>query len=199
MGTAANAQFLIAGYFHCDGCGRTDAERIIRYHGRRLCAPCVERIVPSADPLRGGDGQARTDAERAEVAAFWGWLHTSQSARPARYSPPRRAGEPARPADECYPLCDCGRPREAARFSRRAGGLFGGPFLKECVICRMRREVSQTVESTAWLHPEWDDEEWLDLLYKVMPAAFELRVLPDYWYDLRRESTVGKRIERMGD
>lgn len=199
MGPTTNAKTLIAGYYHCDGCGRTDVDSIVRYRGRRLCPACVDRIVPSADPLRGGDGEARTFVERTEVAEFWGWYHASRQARPARYSPPRRPREPVRTADELYPLCDCGRMREAVKFGRRVGGLFGGPFLKECQDCRIRREVEQTVKSTSCLHPEWDDEEWLDLLYRVMPEAFELRVLPDYWYSLRKGSLTVEAIERMGD
>lgn len=37
----------------------------------------------------------------------------------------------------------------------------------------------------AKMHPDWDDEDWLDQLHKVMPRAFELGVLPDYWYELK--------------
>lgn len=129
----------------------------------------------------------RTEAERAELARFWGWYYESQKVRPGRYSPPRRpVGEPSRAADALYPLCDCGRPRESVKYGRQMGGLWGGPFMKECAVCRARREVEGHVKATAWLHPEWDDEEWLDLLYKVMPEAFSLRVLPDYWYELKR-------------
>ncbi len=185
---------LITGFYHCDGCGRMDAESIVRYKGRRLCPVCVARIVPSCDPLRGGDGVVRTDAERDEVAAFWDWHWESQRVRPPRYSPPRKALEKQeRAADEYYPVCDCGRTREAAKFGRGATGLFGGPFMKECPMCDARRQVEGHVRASSWLHREWDDEEWLDLLWKAMPEAFEFGVLPGYWFELRRG------VERMGD
>lgn len=179
-------RLLFSGYYHCDRCGRTDAPSIVRYKGRRVCPDCID-IIPSADPVRGGDGEVRTDTERAEVEAFWGWYWESQKARPPRYTPPyRKAGPPEVTPDDLYPLCACGQPREANRIGNRAGGLFGGPFMRECPVCRARHEVEQVVASTTWLHPEWDDEEWLDLLYRSHRRAFELGVLPDYWYELRR-------------
>lgn len=78
--------------------------------------------------------------------------------------------------------------RQEVSFARGKGGLFGGPFLEECPTCKARREVERNVRAGSWLHPEWDDEEWLDLLFQVMPDAFELGVLPDYWFELRRKA-----------
>src|SRR5690606_31522965 len=88
---------------------------IVRYKGRRLCLACVVRLVPSCDPLHGGDGVVRTEAEREELAAFWDWYWESHRTRRPRYSPPRKPLEgPKRTADEYYPVCDCGRPRTTA-------------------------------------------------------------------------------------
>ena len=183
----ATQPVLISGFYHCDGCGRMDAESIVRYKGRRLCLACVAQLVPSCDPLHGGDGVVRTEAEREELAAFWDWYWESHRTRRPRYSSPRKPLErPKRTADEYYPVCDCGRQRATAKFGRGAVGLFGGPFMKECPVCRARHEVEGHVGATLWLHPEWDDEEWLDLLWRVMPEAFELGVLPGDWFDLRR-------------
>jgi hypothetical protein len=36
--------------------------------------------------------------------------------------------------------------------------------------------------ATEFLHLDRDDEDWLDSLQKTMPEAFELGILPDYWF-----------------
>lgn len=181
---------LFPGFYRCDRCGR-DVARVDRYRGWRLCPRCVEAIVPSASALRGGDNTIRTEKERYENMMFAEWDERRRKHRPKRYSSNRRPKSAmARATDALYPFCDCGREREALSFGRAGeAGLFGGPFMKECPVCRARREVESMVKATSWLHPEWDDEEWLDLLYKTIPGAFDLGVLPDYWYALRRNET----------
>ena len=89
--------------------------------------------------------------------------------------------------DEMYPFCDCGRPREISTIGRATsgGGLFGGPFHRQCAFCEARGQVERVIEFTAKIHPEWDDEEWLDHLSRVFPETFDLGVMPDYWYELR--------------
>lgn len=186
----ASQPSLIPGYFRCDRCGG-DAERVTRYRRFRFCPACVEEIVPSAAPARGGDGVIRTEEERDENRRFWDWYwDVGHDLRPTKYHPPGRgAVEPVRSSDAFYPLCDCGRPRavnEIGRAHGGGGGLFGGPFNRECPYCEARGQVERAVAFTARIHPEWDDEDWLDHLYRVFPEAFRVGVLPDYWYELRR-------------
>lgn len=106
-----------------------------------------------------------------------------------RWSAPSKGQSPTlhRPTDEYYPLCECSERKQVVTFARPNTliGLFGGPFMGECATCRMKREVESHVRAASWLHTEWDDEEWLDLLFKVMPKAFDEGMLPDYWYELR--------------
>lgn len=88
-----------------------------------------------------------------------------------------------------WPLCACGAQREELRSSHLPPGLFGGPFTSKCKVC----EAKARVESFARLglhliHPEWDDEDWLDALQKTIPEAFELGLLPDYWFELKAKN-----------
>ena len=185
---------LFPGFYRCDRC-RRDVEHVDRYRGWRLCPRCVEAIVPSVSALRGGDNTIRPEKERYENMMYVEWDERRRKYQPKRYASAHKpkAG-PLRKTDAFHPLCDCGREREALSFVRpEEAGLFGGPFMKECPVCRARREVEDTVKATSWLHPEWDDEEWLDLLYKVIPGAFDLGVLPDYWYELRRNDPNGAK------
>ena len=45
--------------------------------------------------------------------------------------------------------------------------------------------VESTIRQADKIHSDWGDEEWLDLLYQSFPRAFELGVLPGYWYELK--------------
>lgn len=182
MGNVATAQDLIAGYFHCDHCGQT-VDRVHKERRFWLCDSCFEVNVPQIDPtVKVQSGSPEQEA----ITRYWEWFGGMEERHPSRYRPPRKPTERQRLADAYFPVCDCGSKRETVRFGRNPAGLFGGPFMRECEVCRIKREVEHNVAVTSWLHPEWDDEEWLDLLYKVMPRAFELRVLPDYWYELRK-------------
>lgn len=177
---------LITGFCRCDDCGAT-VEQVRKMRRFRLCDTCWERVVPEIDTITAAEiGSPKHDA----ISRYWEWYRDMEARHPSRRrSPGKPKGEPPRPADLYFPLCDCGEQREEVRLAGgRPPGLFGGPFLAECPVCRARRAVEHHARATSWLHREWDDEEWLDLLYRVMPEAFALRVLPAYWFELRRTS-----------
>lgn len=173
---------LIPGHYRCDDCGRT-VERVRPTRRFRLCDGCYERVVPRLAP----DVRVRAGSpEAAAIRRYWEWYDGMEKRVPPRrvYTPPARPKPRPVETDDYYPLCACGGRREAYSFSPRPRGLFGGPFQRECPVCEARRQVEATARLTH--HPEWDDEDWLDFLYRVFPRAFEVGVLPDYWYELRR-------------
>lgn len=187
--TSAEQPFLISGFYRCDDCGAL-GERLRKTRRFRLCDGCYERIVPAVDTI---DARQIGSPAHQAITRYWEWFAEMDKRVPRRSEPGYKAqvrqplGRP-RAADDFYPLCECGRPRASYAPMLRdevPSGLFGGPFARECPACEARRQVEQYVKSSAWLHPEWDDEEWLDLLWRVYPKAFEAGVLPDYWFELR--------------
>lgn len=100
---------------------------------------------------------------------------------------------PLRPsADDLYPLCACGREREPMHFGG-VPGLFGGPFREQCAICEALTDIEGLMRMADAIHPERDDEDWLDYLAQHYPRYFELGVLPDAWFAARlrqREGTL---------
>jgi hypothetical protein len=58
---------------------------------------------------------------------------------------------------------------------------------------RLMDAFERAIEFTAKIHPEWDDEDWLDHLYRVFPEAFRVGVLPDYWYELSRRRPMADK------
>ena len=176
---------LISGFYRCDDCGRL-CDRLRKTARFRLCDVCWERVVPVIP-----DGMKVTDGspEQAAVMRWAEWREGIERRVPPRRSPGHAArlrplGVGSLTADEFYPGCACGGRRRERPYGRRRG-LFGGPFFDLCSVCEAKRSVEGHVGATSWLHPEWDDEEWLDLLWRVMPEAFELGVLPGYWFELR--------------
>ncbi len=192
---------LIAGYYHCDNCDST-VDHVQRTRGYWLCDECWAAIMPDWEKVEivKGNGQkrdpawyARTASERARIEAYWNWYYAMQERKPLSK---RRRGEAlCRPhitaaaqfvPDDFYPLCECGQPRQPLGFMPRdvGPGLFGGPFRQYCPVCECKRSVDAAYRHAA-IRPEWDDEQWLDVLQKTLPEAFELGVLPDYWFRLR--------------
>lgn len=186
---------LITGYYHCDNCERT-VERVQRTRGYWLCDACWAAIVPPDDIAvepgqhRNADWHAATQAERERIAAYGAWMHDMRKRKPLERgsASPAPAAVPAGCADEDLPLCACGRAREPMRWIPpwQARGLFGGPYRQHCPVCECKLRVE--AQHDLLLHgvnPDWDDEQWLDSLEQIMPAAFALGVLPDYWFRLR--------------
>ncbi len=191
---------LFTGFYRCDDCGAL-VERLRRTRRFRLCDVCYERVVPGVpDEI---DGRIEYGSpEHQALTRYWDWYWDMDKRVPRRREPgyaarTRRPSAPTRTSDELYPLCDCGRHREVSTIGRSmsGGGLFGGPFHRLCPVCEARGHVERVIEFMAKIHPEWDDEDWLDHLWYVFPKAFEVGVLPDYWYELRRRGLNTNRLE----
>lgn len=76
------------------------------------------------------------------------------------------------------PICDrCGRPHE---YYRRDGVLNS-----ICERCEMERSVEALFRLRS-IFDDQDDESILDRLYASHRGLFEARVLPDYWFELKR-------------
>lgn len=172
---------------------------------------------------------AETAEQQAAIAKFWEWKYDMEEFYPLAFKAFRFvkvddllmpimknpfAGHvnylsmakkvPAIPysTDAYYPLCECGRPRPEHDFkgARDVRGLFGGPFKTYCEVCQAKREVESLLRlDISVIHPDWDDEAWLDALYKTMRPAFDLGVLPDYWYELRRGQLTARKMDDQPD
>jgi hypothetical protein len=133
---------------------------------------------------------ADTPEQRKQIEAYWNWYWDIEKkypihrkSRAAHYlsflDDPINLG-----SDAYYPLCECGSLRDPLGWGEPA--LFGGPFHDKCPKCRAKEEVEAFVRMSKTVHSEWDDEDWLDALYKIVPYAFDLGVLPDFWFSLKR-------------
>lgn len=194
-GLRVTAHALIAGYYRCDNCERT-ADHVRRERGYWLCDECWAAIVPSegiaveAGQRRNAEWHAATQEDRSRIAAYMDWLKGMQKRKP-QPSPNTRPAPVASPRgadDEDWPFCACGQPREPMRWVSpwKARSLFGGPYRQHCPICELKLRIESHYDLLAHgINPEWDDEQWLDSLEKIMPEAFERGVLPDYWFRLR--------------
>lgn len=177
---------LIPGYYRCQNCGR-DVARVRRIRRFRICDDCWEAIVTPTHPdvrLRGVAGEDEIFAARDR---FWGWISEMERRypRPLSRSNGRRL-HPQREADDYYPLCECGRPRQPFSLGGQPG-LWGGPFQQYCPVCAAKGLVEAAFRlASGGVHPDWDEEDWLDLLYQSHREAFDLGILPDYWFELMR-------------
>ncbi len=183
MATDPVQPFLIPGFYRCDDCGAL-VERLRKNRRFRLCDACYERVVPEMPE----DGRIEPGSPLHEaLTRYWEWYGEMEKRvpprRPAGPRPQKPLLGPVVTADAYYPYCACGERRKEVTF--RSSGLFGGPFLPNCLRCDLKRSVESAFRSTAAIHPEWDDETWLDFLMRVYPEAFEMGVLPGYWYELR--------------
>ena len=180
---------LFPGYFVCQDCGRT-VGRVRKTRRFRLCDACYERVVPKVDTI---DRHQVGSPEHQAIIRYWEWYDGMERRYPLpAYRTSRKPSHvPARQTDSFYPLCACGERREEIRHGRGYRGLFGGPFLSECERCSLKRNIEGTMKLSAALHPGWDDEDWLDMFYRTWPRAFEIGLLPDYWYEIRRNGSSG--------
>lgn len=174
---------LITGFYVCDNCGQL-CDRLRKSRRIRLCDDCYDRIVPRVV----GTMVAHGSPEQQAMERYWVWYSEMERRLPPHRQPVNtpitRRDELPTSSDEAYPYGT----RRKNTHPRRQLSLFGGPFFDLCPICNAKRQVESYVKSAMWLHRGWDDEEWLDLLWTVMPEAFELGVLPGYWFELRRMS-----------
>lgn len=176
---------LIAGHYRCQHCGQL-VDQVRRVRRFWLCDACWLAYVPAAAAVETVEQQAR-------VTAYWDWMHNLEQRHPVaaarRQTPP--AVRSAREDDQYMPVCPCGGLREPVRWSEGASpGLFGGPFHGQCPTCEAKRGVEAMVRMADAVHPDWDDEEWLDQLYRSHRQAFDLGVLPDYWFVLRQRQVA---------
>lgn len=183
---------LIAGFYRCDDCGQL-CDRLCKLARFRLCDACWDR---AAHHIPAGVTVSNGSPEQAAIARYAKWREDMERRVPPRRTPghvarTRRLSALSITADEFYPLCACGERRRERVYGSRAHrrGLFGGPFFDLCPVCTIKQEVEGYVKMGGRLHPEWDDEEWLDLLYKAIPDAFKLGVLPGYWFELKRPAS----------
>lgn len=191
MGAVAAAQLaLLTGHYRCANCGDMACEHVRKARRWWLCDACWAGIVTpwqqaSADGNATG-WLATTDAQRAALDGYWAWARRMEQRYPVPPHTVQRSGRaaPTLTADECNPYCACGREREASAF-RSGGGLFGGPFHRLCPVCDAKAGVDALASLAQATRPHWDDEDWLDHLYKQYPRYFELGVLPDYWFEVR--------------
>jgi hypothetical protein len=167
---------LIRGYYRCDNCGDTTAPHVRQSRRWRLCDRCWAAIVPE------DWGDTAAVARYWQAYAHMAQLHpTTVAARAVKASPPPRD------ADSLNPLCRCGRARQPIRAAADAAGLFGGPYHHLCPVCQAEAQISVVIGAAQRLHPDWDDEDWLDMLERAFPQAFAAGVLPDYWLRRREE------------
>ena len=166
--------------YRCHNCGR-DVGSVKRTRRFRLCAECWREIVPdyTADAAHGSP-------EQAAIRRYWEWYRKMEQRfplprnwRPAikKYQPPDLGA--------FWPFCrECGAETQEYDFSL-SRSLFGGHRATLCPLCDARKQVEAAFRLAGKAHPDWDDESWLDLLWQSNQEAFELGVLPDYWFVLR--------------
>lgn len=172
-------QELIKGFYRCQNC-ECDVDRVRKIRRWRLCDKCWGKIVPDS----GFERPPQSEEERTQIGRFWGWYWEMERRYPPNRSYGRRQnGNLVHSTDSYYPFCECGKRRRISPFGEP--GLFGGPYLQYCSICEAKRSVESVFALAGKIMPDRDDEEWLDLLYKSHSKAFELGVLPSYWFELK--------------
>lgn len=188
---------LIAGYYHCDNCERMVA-RVRRTRRFRLCDECWRTIVPdyieipTQDGVRSSAWMEQWSQERERIAAYWEWHHAMEAKHPPHYTAPKPIPDwrtaMAEP-DSLNPLCACGRQREPMKYmAAGATGLFGGPFRSQCAVCEGKAAVKVVFNAAAKIHPDWNDEDWLEDFWQRQRNLYDIGVLPDYWFELREGS-----------
>lgn len=171
---------LFAGRLSCQACGGL-VDELHRVRRFRICAGCLERVTPSADPHAAEYVQ--------QNAAFWDWFIEMSLRYPTPYRAPTRLQLLTVAAGAFVPTCDCGDERPESRPSPgQPRSLWGLPRQPRCVRCEGRLVVESFARTADELAPDRDDEEWLDLLYQAYRQLFDIGLLPDYWFVLRRQS-----------
>ncbi|MDI9548258.1 MAG: hypothetical protein QM346_11740 [Chloroflexota bacterium] len=198
---------LFTGYYRCHNCER-EMEHVQRTRRFWLCDACWAAIMPAweqVEVVRNGRKRdrawyAETAEQRSRIAAYWEWYGDMEKRRPARSNGHRRYVSWGRQAlreraalwdaDAYWPLCACGNRRQEMATLAGPPGLFGGPFRALCPTCEAKAQLKTILDMASRIHPEWDDEDWLDALSQSHPHLFDLGVLPDGWY---------KRIDSQPD
>lgn len=186
MADAAQLRLFVDVYGRCQNCGRGVAElrRVRRFW---LCVACYAEVVPPFE-------RAETEAQARRMGEFWGWLGKMDSRYPMpRAIAPHRFRNWQEDTDigAFWPFCrECGA--EVAEYDLASGGresLFGKHRHALCPRCDAESAVGSAFRLVRRGHPEWDDEDALDWLYKHYRYAFDLGVLPGRWFELKREAS----------
>ena len=85
-----------------------------------------------------------------------------------------------------WPFCvECGA--ETKEYDHHLGieSLFGRRRHRLCPRCEAKEMVESLWRMHEKLVPGRDEEDWLDLLSHSHPEAFELGVLPGYWFEFK--------------
>ena len=163
-------------YARCQNCGR-GVDKLYRVRRFRVCAECYAQIVPPFE-------RAETPEQVGRMAEFWDWYGDMDKRYPTKLPLFHRRVMPARSVVEFMPECPvCGRVRDEFAPAQDLS-LWGKP--RQCAYCAMRGQMSSAFRLLFLTHPTWDDEDALDWLYQHYPQAFQLGILPDYWFEMRR-------------
>lgn len=169
---------LLSGYYHCQYCGAT-VDHVRRERRWWLCDACYAAIVPDFEVVT-------TEVERNRNRQYIAWREVMERRYPAVYSPPRSHVAAQMPSiDEVWPYCECGAEREESRMGGQDISLFGRRRQQYCPVCEAKRQIESVYNMMLHLHDDWDDEDWLDYLERYYSRAFEVGVLPDYWFKLK--------------
>lgn len=171
-------------YARCQNCGR-DVVRVQRTRRFWLCDACWAEIVPTFDGV-----VAEGSPEQEAVRKYWIWYREMEKRYPVKRPVRRRHGLPDDlSVDRYWPFCrNCGARVEECEYRNYVPqySLFGGPRRPYCARCDARLAVESIFKMSRrpdW-HPDWDAEDWLDLLYQSHPQAFAVGILPEYWFEL---------------
>lgn len=177
---------LIAGYYRCHNCGR-DVAHVRKERRFWLCNDCWQEIVAPTAP---GIAVDYDSDERRARSRYWDWYSEMEQRYPARRNwRPAIKKYVAPDISAFWPYCRrCGAKTIEYEFSTKRS-LLGGHRRAFCTVCDAKNGVESVIRMAdgGIVHPDWDDEDWLDLLWKSQREAFDLGVLPDYWFELRRQ------------
>jgi len=189
---------LISGLYRCQRCGR-DVNYLLRFRRFRICQRCYNELGIQDMTTYNGP-ITREEWQRREWV--WRWYEEMERRYPV---PPRLYGRIPPPWERLrewnlVPFCqECGAPVEplpSATLGNAPRTLFGGPFRWRCMRCEAEAEVRHILSSPMMQHirADWDDEDWLDWLYRYHREWFDAGILPDLWFELkRRRSDVDSR------
>lgn len=179
---------LFPGHYRCQNCGR-DVDRVQKERRFWICDNCYREIVEPTAPdvvVKEYDSD-----ERRARSRYWEWIGEMNGRYPVGRNW-RPVIKPYEPPDigAFWPFCrSCGAEVAEYEFSTKRS-LFGRHRATYCPTCEAKRTVESVIRMAPKIHPEFDDEDWLDLLWKSHREAFEIGVLPDYWFEMKRKTEI---------
>lgn len=174
---------LISGFYRCQNCG-SDVPSVSKVRRFRFCEGCYREVVEPTLP-----GVEITDQNSPVIEArmrYWERIRSIEARHPKSKAgnKPKKFAPPS--IDPFWPFCRrCGAKTKERLFSS-ARSLFGRSRSAYCPMCEAKSGVEAVFKMASTI--ERDEEEWLDVLYKSHREAFDLGVLPDYWYELKIEN-----------